>query len=237
MAFIPAQPYEYELPVVPRNMALLIIGMQRDLVESGGFGSILGNDVTPLQAIVPTAKGILEVARSLQLPIFHIIEGHKPDLSDCPISKQKRVRGSNRQNDLNIGDMGPLGRVLVLGEPGTSIIPELTPLPGEQVLAKPGKSGFFGSGLDEMLKEHSITHLIILGVTTEVGVQTTIREANDRGYECLLVEDATESYFPEFKQVCLEMIRAQGGIIGWTATATEVIQALQHWQNQGSFPH
>jgi len=230
MAFISAQPYEYELPAAPSNLALLIVSMQRDLIEPGGFGSILGNDVTPLQAIVPTAKRILDAARSLYLPIIHIIEGHKPDLSDCPISKQKRVRGGNKQN-LNIGDMGPLGRILVLGEPGTAIISELEPLPGEQVLAKPGKSGFFGSGLDEMLREKGITHLLMIGVTTEVGVQTTIREANDRGYECLLVEDATESYVPEFKQICLEMIRAQGGIIGWTATADDVIQALQQWKS------
>ncbi len=224
MQITSALPYEYDLPENPASLALLIIGMQRDLIEPGGFGAILGNDVTAVGAIVPTVKQLLDTFRSLQLPIFHVVEGHQPDLSDCPPSKQKRMKVS-----LNIGDQGPLGRVLVLGEPGTSIIPELAPLPGEPVLAKPGKGAFFASGLEELLQEKDITHLIMAGLTTEVGVQTTIREANDRGYECLLVEDATESYNPEFKQICLEMIRAQGGIVGWTATAAQVIQSLEAW--------
>jgi nicotinamidase-related amidase len=226
MQITSAQPYEYDLPENSASLALLIIGMQRGLIEPGGFGSLMGNDVTSIQSVVPMVKRLLDSFRALQLPIFYIVEAHQPDLSDCPPSKQKRMRGG-----VNIGDQGALGRILVLGEPGTAIVAELAPLPGEPVLAKPGKGAFFASGLEELLPEKGITHLIVAGITTEVGVQTTMREANDRGYECLLVEDATESYNPEFKQICLEMIRAQGGIVGWTATADQVIQSLEAWKS------
>lgn len=220
MVLVSAQPYDYELPT-DSGLALLIIDMQRDFLEPGGFGDVLGNDVSRLQAIVPTVKQLLEAFRARQLPIFHTIEGHLPNLSDCPVSKQKRGQGK-----LRIGDVGPMGRILVLGEPGNAIIAELEPRPCETVIAKPGKGAFFHTNLDSLLREKEITHLIVTGVTTEVCVQTTMREANDRGFECLLVEDATESYFPEFKKSTLEMIRAQGGIVGWTAPAVNIIQAL-----------
>ncbi len=220
MSMIAAQPYDYEVPL--DGLALVIIDMQRDFLEPGGFGEALGNDVSRLQAIVPTVQQLLQAFRELGLPIIHTQEGHREDLSDCPISKRERGQGA-----LKIGDDGPMGRILVLGEPGNGIIPELQPLPEELVIAKPGKGAFYQTGLDDMLRSQHITHLIFTGVTTEVCVQTTMREANDRGYECLLVEDATESYFPEFKQATLEMIRAQGGIVGWTATAKQVIAALE----------
>jgi len=220
MVSISAKPYDYELPT-SSGLALLIIDMQRDFLEPGGFGDALGNDVSRLQAIVPTVKQLLEAFRDRKLPIFQTVEAHQPDLSDCPPSKLHRGKGK-----LKIGDVGPMGRILVLGEPGNAIIPELEPLPGEVVIPKPGKGAFFNTNLEALLKEQGITHLIITGVTTEVCVQTTMREANDRGYECLMVEDGTESYFPEFKQSTLEMIRAQGGIIGWTATAEMVLQGL-----------
>ena len=222
MISIPAKPYDYELPNL-NSVALIVIDMQRDFLEPGGFGEILGNDVTLLQSIVPTVKELLDEFRKLNLPIFHTIEGHKSDLSDCPVSKIKRGKGK-----LTIGDVGPMGRILVLGETGNSIIPELAPLPGEIALSKPGKGAFSRTNLESMLQEKGITHLIFAGVTTEVCVQTTMREANDRGYECLLIEDATASYFPEFKQATLEMIRAQGGIIGWTTTATQLFKALNY---------
>lgn len=218
MVSISAQPYDYELPT-DGGVALLIIDMQRDFLEPGGFGDALGNDVTRLQAIVPTVKRLLEEFRVRNLPIFQTIECHKPDLSDCPPSKLKRGRGA-----LKIGDVGPMGRILIEGEAGNAIIPELEPIPGEIVIPKPGKGAFYRTNLASFLQEQGVTHLIVTGVTTEVCVQTTMREANDRGYECLLVEDATESYFPEFKQSTLEMIRAQGGIVGWTATAEAVLQ-------------
>lgn len=219
---IPALPYDYPLPTNLKQLALVIIDMQRDFLEPGGFGDALGNDVSRLQAIVPTLKTLLETFRAKELPIFHTIECHLPDLSDCPPSK--RDRGNSA---LKIGDTGPMGRILVLGEPGNGIIPELAPLPGETVICKPGKGAFYATSFGSMLKEKGITHLLVTGVTTEVCVQTTMREANDRGYECLMVEDCTESYFPEFKQSTLEMVRAQGGIVGWTAPAAAVIDALE----------
>jgi len=220
MVSISAKPYHYELPT-EGSVALLIIDMQRDFLEEGGFGDALGNDVSRLQAIVPTVKQLLEAFRAQNLPIFQTIECHKPDLSDCPASKLHRGKG-----ELKIGDTSSMGRILIMGEPGNSIIPELEPLPSEIVIPKPGKGAFYNTNLESLLQEQNITHLIVTGVTTEVCVQTTMREANDRGYECLLVEDATESYFPEFKQSTLEMIRAQGGIVGWTGTAEAVLQGL-----------
>ncbi|HLO48081.1 MAG TPA: isochorismatase family cysteine hydrolase [Kamptonema sp.] len=220
MISIPAQPYNYELPNI-NSTALIIIDMQRDFLEPGGFGDILGNDVSRLQSIVPTVKQLLDKFRQLNLPIFHTIEGHQQDLSDCPMSKIKRGKGK-----LTIGDVGPMGRILVLGEAGNAIVPELAPLPGEFAIAKPGKGAFYATNLQSILQDKGITHVIFAGVTTEVCVQTTMREANDRGYECLLIEDATASYFPEFKQATLEMIRAQGGIVGWTTTAANLLQVL-----------
>jgi len=225
MVSISAKPYHYELPT-EGSVALLIIDMQRDFLEEGGFGDALGNDVSRLQAIVPTVKQLLEAFRAQNLPIFQTIECHKPDLSDCPASKLHRGKG-----ELKIGDTSSMGRILIMGEPGNAIIPELEPLPSEIVIPKPGKGAFYNTNLESLLQEQNITHLIVTGVTTEVCVQTTMREANDRGYECLLVEDATESYFPEFKQSTLEMIRAQGGIVGWTATAEAVLQGLAQLQS------
>ncbi|HZG41055.1 MAG TPA: isochorismatase family cysteine hydrolase, partial [Nodosilinea sp.] len=184
-------------------------------------GDALGNDVGLLRSIIPNVKALQEAFRRCNLPIFQTVEGHLPDLSDCPPSKRDRGNGS-----LKIGDRGPMGRILVLGEPGNGIIPELAPLPTEVVIPKPGKGAFYATELEAHLKAQGITHLIITGVTTEVCVQTTMREANDRGYECLLLEDATESYFPELKQATLEMVRAQGGIVGWTSKTEPLLSAL-----------
>jgi nicotinamidase-related amidase len=206
-------------------LALVIIDMQRDFLEPGGFGEMLGNDVTQLGSIVPTLKGLLDFCRQKGLTIIHTLEGHQPDLSDCPPSKRKRGKGS-----LTIGDEGPMGRILIRGEPGNAIIPELAPIAGEIVIPKPGKGAFYATELQEILQKRGITHLLFTGVTTEVCVQTTMREANDRGYECLLVEDCTASYFPEFKQATLEMIRAQGGIVGWTSSAQNIQKALSGLQ-------
>jgi nicotinamidase-related amidase len=220
MATLAAQPYDYSLPT-DGTAALIIIDMQRDFLEPGGFGEALGNDVTRLQAIVPTLQKLQQAFRDRGWLIIQTVEGHQPDLSDCPPSKRERGDGS-----LKIGDPGPMGRILVLGEPGNSIVPALAPKPDEIVIGKPGKGAFYATPLQEILQTHGITHLIFTGVTTEVCVQTTMREANDRGYECLLVEDGTDSYFPEFKQATLEMVRAQGAIVGWTATADQVLAAI-----------
>ncbi|CAN1210059.1 isochorismatase family cysteine hydrolase [Tumidithrix helvetica PCC 7403] len=220
MTSIAAQPYDYELPTSGK-VALVIIDMQRDFLEPGGFGDALGNDVSLLQAIVPTVKKLLEAFRKLGLPVIHTIECHAPDLSDCPPSKLHRAKSG-----LKIGDEGPMGRILVVGEKGNGIIPELEPKEGEIVILKPGKGAFCRTNLESILQEKGITHLLFTGVTTEVCVQTTMREANDRGYECLIIEDGTESYFPEFKQATIAMLRAQGGIIGWTADAASVLRSL-----------
>ena len=210
MITVDAQPFAYELP--PDKVALVVIDMQRDFIEEGGFGETLGNDVSLLQAIVPTVEALIALARREDWFVVHTREGHKPDLSDCP--KAKRERGNPT---LRIGDAGPMGRILIHGEDGHDIVPSLKPIAGELLIDKPGKGSFYATPLGAELEKRGITHLIFAGVTTEVCVQTTMREANDRGYTCLLVEDATESYFPEFKAATLAMIRAQGGIVGWTA--------------------
>lgn len=220
MKTIPAKPYPYTFGRVAP--ALIIIDMQRDFIEPGGFGEALGNDVTPLQKIVPTIQRLLTVARRRGLPVIHTREAHRSDLSDCPPAK--RARG---QSTLRIGDPGPMGRLLVDGEPGNEIIPELKPTAGEYEITKPGKGAFYHTPLQDILQRLGVTHLLITGVTTEVCVQTTLREANDRGYECLLVEDATESYFPAFKRATLDMVVAQGGIVGWTAVSHDVITGLE----------
>lgn len=217
---IDARPYAYALP--ERPPALVIIDMQRDFVEPGGFGDALGNDVGRLQACVPVIARLLATARRLGLPVIHTREAHRPDLSDCPPSK--RLRGDCR---LRIGDAGPMGRLLVDGEPGNAIIEALAPAPGEVELVKPGKGAFYATPLQEILQQLGVSHLLFTGVTTEVCVQTTMREANDRGYSCLLVEDGTESYFPELKQATLDMIIAQGGIVGWTAACEAVCAGLE----------
>lgn len=201
--------------------ALIVIDMQRDFIEPGGFGETLGNDVSLLQAIVPTTARLIALCRAQGLPVIHTRECHKPDLSDLPVAK--RDRGSPK---LRIGDAGPMGRILVAGENGADIIKEVYPTPGEMVIDKPGKGAFYATTLAEHLKATGVKTLIFAGVTTEVCVQTTMREANDRGYDCLLIEDATESYFPAFKAATLEMIRAQGAIVGWTAKCAQFEAAL-----------
>ena len=216
---IAARPYAYSFE--PATTALVVIDMQRDFIERGGFGEALGNDVGRLAAIVPTVRDLLGWARAHDLLVIHTREGHRADLGDCPPAKRERGRPT-----LRIGDKGPMGRILVDGEPGNDIVPELAPRAGETVIVKPGKGAFYSTKLDGLLRSQRITHLILAGVTTEVCVQTTMREANDRGYECLLVEDATESYFPEFKQATLAMIHAQGGIVGWTAPFAAVRASL-----------
>ncbi len=220
MPTVDALPYEFAFPV--DRTALIVIDMQRDFLEPGGFGEALGNDVARVLPAVAPIRALLDAFRARGMPIVHTKEVHRPDLSDCPPSKRERGRGL-----LTIGDLGPMGRILVSGEPGSDIVPELAPLPGETVIEKPGKGAFYATPLQDVLSGLGVTHLLFTGVTTEVCVQTTMREANDRGYESLLVEDATESYFPEFKAATLAMVRAQGGIVGWTAPSAAVLKALE----------
>lgn len=210
-----AQPFPFAFD--PAKTALIVIDMQRDFIERGGFGETLGNDVSLLQAIVPTTARLLALCRAKGIAVIHTRECHRPDLSDLPGTKRDRGNPS-----LRIGDPGPMGRILVAGENGAAIIPDLAPILGETVIDKPGKGAFYATPLADELARKGIAKLILAGVTTEVCVQTTMREANDRGFDCLLIEDATESYFPTFKAATLEMIRAQGGIVGWTANFAQL---------------
>ena len=190
-------------------------------IEPGGFGESLGNQVSLLSAIVPACQAVLSAWRGIGGLVVHTRESHAADLSDCPPAKRGRGNPS-----LRIGDVGPMGRVLVRGEPGNQIIPALEPRAGEIVIDKPGKGMFYATPLQDMLQARNITHLLFMGVTTEVCVQTSMREANDRGYDGLLLEDCTESYFPHYKAATLEMVRAQGGIVGWTAPSASLLAAL-----------
>ncbi|MCF3648373.1 cysteine hydrolase family protein [Synoicihabitans lomoniglobus] len=208
-------------PFTPSTCALLVIDMQRDFVEPGGFGESLGNDVSQLRRAIAPNRRLLAAWRSHGLLVVHTREGHRPDLSDLPPAK--RTRGNPA---LAIGDQGPMGRILVRGEPGHDIITELTPLPGEPIIDKPGKGAFYATTLQTVLQARGITQLIVTGVTTEVCVHTTVREANDRGYDCLVPADATASYFPEFHAAGLAMIKAQGGIFGWVSDTDRVLAAL-----------
>ena len=220
MITLAANPFDYsfELP----RAALVIIDMQRDFIEPGGFGETLGNDVSLLQAIVPACEAVLQAWRRAGGLVVHTREAHRADLADCPPAKRNRGNPS-----LRIGDMGAMGRILITGEPGNQIIAPLAPAAGEIVLDKPGKGAFYATGLHGILREAGITHLLFMGVTTEVCVQTSMREANDRGYDSLLLEDCTESYFPHFKAAAVEMVRAQGAIVGWTATSAQLLHALR----------
>ena len=220
MATVEARPFAFEFE--PASTAVLVIDMQRDFLEPGGFGESLGNDVSRLSAIVPAVARLLELCREAGIPVIHTKEVHKPDLSDCPPAKRNRGNPA-----LKIGDPGPMGRILISGEEGSDIVPELAALPDELVIEKPGKGAFYRTPLMEELEARGVERLIIAGVTTEVCVQTTMREANDRGFDCLLVEDCTESYFPEFKTSAIEMIVAQGGIVGWAASLANLEASLQ----------
>ena len=216
---IPATPFPFTFELA--LAALVIIDMQRDFVEPGGFGETLGNDVSLLTAIVPACQRMLAAWRAAGALVVHTRESHKPDLSDCPPAKRERGDPS-----LRIGDDGPMGRILVAGEPGNQIIPELAPIAGEIVIDKPGKGMFYGTDLQTQLQSRSIRYLVFMGVTTEVCVQTSMREANDRGYDGLLLTDCTESYFPAFKAATIEMVHAQGAIVGWTCESTLLLDAI-----------
>ena len=218
--FIEAEPYPITLDA--HRSALLIIDMQRDFLEPGGFGAMLGNDVSELRRTIEPSRRLLAAWRVAGLLVIHTREGHRPDLTDLPPAKKERGKGK-----LSIGDAGPMGRILVRGEPGHDIIAELAPMPGEPVIDKPGKGAFFATDLQAVLQNRGISQLVVTGVTTEVCVHTTVREANDRGYECLVLEDCCGSYFPEFHAMALKMITAQGGIFGWVASSPQVVAALQ----------
>lgn len=215
-----AEPYGFVCKT--DRTALLVIDMQRDFLQPGGFGELLGNDVSLLARAVPPTQRVLAAARAAGVMVVHTREGHRPDLSDCPPAKRRRGRLA-----VGIGDQGPMGRVLVRGEAGHGIVPELAPVDGEPIVDKPGKGAFYATDLEATLRNRGIESLWVAGVTTEVCVNTTVREANDRGFECLVLEDCVGSYFPEFQRAALDMIKAQGGIFGWVAQSAPVLEALE----------
>jgi len=202
---------------------MLIIDMQRDFLEPGGFGATLGNDVSQLRRAIGPTVALLQAARVAGMLVVHTREGHRPDLTDLP--RAKKARGHFK---VGIGDSGPMGRILIRGEPGHDIIPELYPLPGEPVIDKPGKGAFHATDLQAILANAGMSQLLVCGVTTEVCVSTTVREANDRGYDCLVLEDCTASYFPVFHQTALEMIVSQGGIFGWVGSSACLVRELRN---------
>jgi nicotinamidase-related amidase len=209
------------LTIDPSRTAVVIIDMQRDFLEPGGFGEALGNDVSLLGAAIEPCMALLETARKKRMLVIHTREGHRPDMTDAP--KAKIERGAPH---LRIGDEGPMGRILIRGEPGHDIIRDLYPRAGEPVVDKPGKGAFYATDLGLLLQDRGIENLVVCGVTTEVCVHTTVREANDRGYRCIVPGDCCGSYFPEFHEVGLRMIKAQGGIFGWVTDSARLIKAL-----------
>jgi nicotinamidase-related amidase len=219
-AVINAEPESISVDLA--RTAVVVIDMQRDFLEPGGFGESLGNDVSLLAAAIDPIKALLAAARARHLTIVHTREGHLPDLSDAPRAKVERGAPT-----LRIGDAGPMGRILIRGEPGHDIVPELYPLPGELVIDKPGKGAFYATDLHQRLQSRGILDLVVCGVTTEVCVHTTVREANDRGYRCIVPGDCCASYFPEFHAMGLRMIKAQGAILGWVSDSASVVGALR----------
>jgi nicotinamidase-related amidase len=213
------------VPIDPDRTALVIIDMQRDFLEPDGFGASLGNDLAQLTRCIAPCKALLAGARKHGVLVIHTREGHRPDMADAPRAKVERGTPSKR-----IGDAGPMGRILIRGEPGHDIVRELYPLPGEPVIDKPGKGAFYATDLHTILANRGIESLIVCGVTTEVCVHTTVREANDRGFRCIVPADCCGSYFPEFHEVGLRMIAAQGGIFGWVSDSNRILRALGEQQ-------
>ena len=210
------------LSIDPARSALLLIDMQRDFLEPGGFGESLGNDVSLLRDCIEPCRAVRAAARAQGWLVIHTREGHRPDLSDAPPAKINRGHPSVR-----IGAPGPMGRILIRGEAGHDIIPELYPIAGEPVIDKPGKGSFYQTDLELILKNRNIDTLLVGGVTTEVCVHTSVREANDRGFRCVVLADCCGSYFPEFHRIALQMVAAQGGIFGWVSDGEKLRQALQ----------
>ncbi|MDD3477418.1 MAG: cysteine hydrolase [Candidatus Izemoplasmatales bacterium] len=214
---VEAKPFTFDFD--KNKTALVIIDMQRDFCMEGGFGEALGNDVTPTKSIIPTVRKVLDLARKEGIFVIHTREGHRPDLSDCPPAKKRRSSA--------IGEDGPMGKILVRGEYGHDIVSELTPIKGEVILDKPGKGAFYQTDLHLILQNKGIESLIVCGVTTHVCVHTTIREANDRGYECLMIEDGTATFDPRDQEAAIRMVHQQGGIFGWTTLSESLFQAFQ----------
>lgn len=226
--FIDSTPYEwpYDGNLYPENTALMVIDMQRDFCSSGGYIAQMGYDISSTACVIEPISVLLSLVR--QIPSFTVIhtrEGHRPDLSDLPPNKLWRSRKMNS----GIGDEGPLGRVLVRGEPGWEIVPELAPISGEIIIDKPGKGSFYATDLELILQTKKIRNLIVTGITTDVCVHTTIRQANDRGYECLLLEDCSGATEQSNHLAAVNMVKMQGGIFGAVASSSSVLKVLEQW--------
>ena len=215
-------PWPFDGDLRPTNTALIVIDMQTDFCGPGGYVDAMGYDLSLTRAPIEPIRAVLAAFRTRDYHVFHTREGHRPDLSDLPANKRWR----SRRIGAGIGDAGPCGKILVRGEPGWEIIPELAPLPGEPIIDKPGKGSFCATDLELLLHVRGVRNLVLTGITTDVCVHTTMREANDRGFECLVLSDCVGSYFPEFHEVGLQMIAAQGGIFGWVAASPELLARL-----------
>ena len=220
-ASVDARPYPFTFD--PSSTALIVIDFQRDFMEPGGFGETLGNDVSQLRRTIAPTAALLAGCREFGLLIVHTREGHRPDLADLPANKRWRSRQSPSR--IGIGDPGPRGRVLVRGEPGWEIIPELAPRPGETIIDKPGKGSFCATDLELVLRTRGIENLVLTGITTDVCVHTTMREANDRGFECLLLTDCVGATDRGNHEAAIKMVTMQGGVFGAVATSDAVIGA------------